>query len=153
MLWSFDVFFYEYIINSKGFAGFTSGAFKLLRKLLRVSYDSHTSAAASCRRFEHYGIAAFLCKFQSHLHCRNSLCNPGNRRHSRLCCSNFGFHLVSHAVHHHIVRPYKYNARLLTGSCKLRILRKKPVAWMYGVNALCLCQLYDSVYRKIRINR
>ena len=68
MLWSFYVFFYKYVVNSKGLACFASGAFKLLRKLIFAPYNPHTSASASGRRLEHYRVAAFFCKFQSHLY-------------------------------------------------------------------------------------
>src|SRR5699024_11990582 len=60
------IFFNEDIVDAEGLFSFALSAPELIRHLLFAPDYPHTSAAASGCRLQHYRVAAFLGKPESH---------------------------------------------------------------------------------------
>ena len=115
-----------------------------LGHLFRTFHHARAAAPAAAHRLQHHGAAGaeaseeLLRLFEGH-----GVVDAANHRHS-------GFHggrprprLVAEEPQRVLARPHEGEARLGTGPCQLRVLRKEAVAGMHRVAAGLLSRPND----------
>ena len=153
VLRTFQIFFNKDVINTEGFLRFALGAAVLLYHFVFRSYDTHTSATASCCCFQHNRIAAFFCKLQSDVFRRYGFRDARDSRHAYAVGYDLGLDLVSKAVHHVIIRSDEYQSFFFTCLCKFHIFRQEAITRMDRIHTLGLSQLNDLIDRQVSIYR
>ena len=150
---SLQIFFNEDIVDAEGLFSFALSAPELIRHLLFAPDYPHTSAAASGCRLQHYRVAAFLGKPESHFFRWDGLSDARDSRRAHFVGNDLGLHLISQSVHHRMVRSYKDDSFFFTRFRKFDVLSQESISRMDGVYTLGLGKFDYLVYCQISVHR
>src|SRR5262249_24497881 len=125
-----DVFFDEYSLVTKRRTGFTRGSLESLTTLIVVASQSHSFAAATGTRLEHYRVTNLIGNLDCVLGIANHIDATGNRIHTGLPRDDLRSNLVPHFAHGFRRRADEYDTGFSQAFCKFRFFGKKSVTRM-----------------------